>query len=188
MMLSSEQSQLEQQLAGLKRRGPCERDPCERGPCERAQSFLSQERMLCAGEDTALWVEEADGAAVARITEQSQLEQLLAGLNRRGMRERALIAALKRRQKLLADTLSGADPGLMPDVLQQQADRCMQDKRALLSHALLHAQQRISCYACHGSTLTSCMDALCTSIPALSYVVSSSLVMFRCCLRQELTR
>ena len=95
--------------------------------------------MLCAGEDTALWVEEADGKAVACITEQSQLEQLLAGLNRRGMRERALITALKRRQKLLADTLSGADPGLMPDVLQQQADRRVQDKGALLlsSHMLI---------------------------------------------------
>ena len=177
MKLSSEQSQLEQLLAGLNRRGPC----------ERAQSFLSKERSLCAGEDTALWVEEADGAAVARITAQSQLEQLLAGLNRRGMRERALIAALKRRQKLLADTLSGADPGLMPDVLQQQADRCVQDTRAVLPHAHLLAQQRISCCACSGSTLTSYKDELCPAVLAMSCVVPPSVVMLRSCLRQKLT-
>ena len=143
--------------------------------------------MLCAGEDTALWVEEADGAAVARITDQSQLEQLLAGLNRRGMRERALIAALKRRQKLLAETLSGADPGLMPDVLQQQADRCMQDKQAVLSHAYLTAQQQISCFACPQSTLPSCMDALCTSSLALTYVMHPSLMVLHRCLGQEWT-
>ena len=140
--------------------------------------------MFCAGEDTALWVEEADGAAVARITEQSQLEQLLAGLNRRGMRERALMTALKRRQKLLADTLSGADPGLMPDVLQQQADRCMQDKQAVLSHAHVIAQQRISCFAFPGSTLTLCKNELCTSTLAQSCVVPPSLVMLSFCLRQ----
>ena len=143
--------------------------------CVSAPYPSSQQTPLCAGEDTALWVEEADGAAVARITEQSQLEQLLAGLNRRGMRERALIAALKRRQKLLADTLAGADPGLMPDVLQQQADRCVQDTRAVLSHAHLIAQQRISCFACPESTWTSCMDALCTSSLALSYCGASKL-------------
>ena len=176
-MLSSEHNHLEQQSAVLTR--------CSR--CKCALPFLPMERLLCAGEDSALWIEEADGAAVARITEQSQLERLLAGLNRRGMRERALITALKRRQKLLASTLSGADPGLMPDVLQQQADRCMQDKRAVLSHAQFIAHHQIICFACPRSTLTACEDGMCTSFLALSCVETSSLVM-HCCLRQELTR
>ena len=64
-------------------------------------------------------MEEADGSAVAVITEERQLEALMRGLNRRGMRERALLSVLKRRQKLLAESMSGRAPELVPDVLQQ---------------------------------------------------------------------
>lgn len=55
---------------------------------------------------------------MALISEQGQLEQLLGRLNRRGMRERALLAALKRRQKLLADTLTGGPPSIITDALR----------------------------------------------------------------------
>ena len=72
-----------------------------------------------AGEDSALWVEEADGSAVAMVSEEGQLEALMRGLNRRGMRERALLTVLKRRQKLLAESLSGRAPDVVPDVLEQ---------------------------------------------------------------------
>ena len=74
---------------------------------------------LHAGEDAALWVEEADGSAVAVVTEDRQLEALKRGLNRRGMRERALLGVLKRRQKLLAESMSSRALDTVPDVLQQ---------------------------------------------------------------------
>ena len=64
-------------------------------------------------------MEEADGSAVAVITEQGQLEGLMRGLNRRGMRERALLNVLRRRQKLLAEGMSGRAPAVVSDVLQQ---------------------------------------------------------------------
>ena len=70
-------------------------------------------------------MEEADGTAVAVVSEEGQLEALMRGLNRRGMRERALLTVLKRRQKLLAESLSGRAPEVVPDVLEQ-TDRCAQ--------------------------------------------------------------
>ena len=68
-------------------------------------------------------MEEADGSAVALVTEERQLEALMGGLNRRGMRERALLNALKRRQKLLAGSLTGGAPDIVPAALEQ-SDRC----------------------------------------------------------------
>ena len=68
-------------------------------------------------------MEEADGSAVALVTEERQLEALMGGLNRRGMRERALLNALKRRQKLLAGSLTGGAPAIVPAALEQ-SDRC----------------------------------------------------------------
>ena len=68
-------------------------------------------------------MEEADGSAVALVTEERQLEALMGGLNRRGMRERALLNALKRRQKLLAGSLTGGAPDIVPAALAQ-SDRC----------------------------------------------------------------
>lgn len=68
-------------------------------------------------------MEEADGSAVALVTEERQLEALMGGLNRRGMRERALLNALKRRQKLLAGSLTGGAPDIVLAALAH-SDRC----------------------------------------------------------------
>lgn len=46
-------------------------------------------------------MEEPDGSALALIGSEEALEGVLGGLNRRGLRERALLAALKRRQAAL---------------------------------------------------------------------------------------
>lgn len=78
-------------------------------------------------------MEEADGSAVAVLTEQGQLQGLMCGLNRRGMRERALLTVLRRRQKLLAESMSGRAPAIVPDVLQQ-TDRCVPCSSAVCLH------------------------------------------------------
>ncbi len=64
---------------------------------------------------------------MALINDEKRFEELMHGLNRRGARERALLNALKRRQKLLAENMSDRAPEMVPDVLQQ-TDRCVQSR------------------------------------------------------------
>lgn len=58
-----------------------------------------------AGEPGALYVEEADGSAVALVTTAEQLDSIMAGLNRKGLRERGLLAALRRKHAHIAAAL-----------------------------------------------------------------------------------
>ncbi len=58
-----------------------------------------------AGEPGALYVEEADGSAVALVTSTEQLESIMAGMNRKGLRERGLLAALRRKHTHIAAAL-----------------------------------------------------------------------------------
>ena len=63
-------------------------------------------RVECrAGEPGALYVEEADGSAVALVTSIEQLDSIMAGLNRKGLRERGLLAALRRKHAQISSAL-----------------------------------------------------------------------------------
>ena len=69
-----------------------------------------------AGEQGALWVEEADGAGLSLLSEPAQLEALIEGLNRRGVRERGLLNNLKRRQQQLTEMLRAQTPEFVADL------------------------------------------------------------------------
>ncbi|BDA50716.1 probable tyrosine-protein kinase BAZ1B at N-terminal half [Coccomyxa sp. Obi] len=68
------------------------------------------------GEQGALWVEEADGGGLSLLSEPAQLEALIEGLNRRGIRERGLLNNLKRRQQQLTDMLGAQTPEFVADL------------------------------------------------------------------------
>lgn len=85
-----------------------------------------------AGEQGALWVEEADGAGLSLLTEPAQLEALIDGLNRRGIRERGLLNNLKRRQQPLTDMLHAQTPEFVADLAD--INKCA---HASLLHAAL---------------------------------------------------
>ncbi|KAK9860443.1 hypothetical protein WJX84_001872 [Apatococcus fuscideae] len=57
------------------------------------------------GEPGALYVEEADGSAVALVTSTEQLDSIMTGLNRKGLRERGLLAALRRKHSHISAAL-----------------------------------------------------------------------------------
>ncbi len=63
-----------------------------------------------------LWVEAADGGAMSMLSEPAQLEALMEGLNRRGIRERGLLNALKRRQPQISATLAAQPPQFTADL------------------------------------------------------------------------
>jgi len=85
---------------------------------------------------------------VALINDEKKFEELMHGLNRRGARERALLNALKRRQKLLAENMSDRAPEMVPDVLQQ-TDRCVQSRE--LHDKLLHDNVLVVLLSSHPS-------------------------------------
>lgn len=89
-----------------------------------------------AGDHAALWVEEPDGAAVALVASEEALEGMMGGLNRRGLRERALLVALRKRRKALA---RAAPPKLTPDIAAVPGCGALPDASRLLMplHAVL---------------------------------------------------
>lgn len=83
-------------------------------------------------------MEEGDGSAMSLITEPAQLEALMESLNRRGLRERALFNALKRRQHVLLEDLQSQPPRLTVDVASI-------DRHVPLEY-LLHLQAPTACF------------------------------------------
>ncbi len=59
----------------------------------------------CAGDQSAVHVQSADGSAISAIDSPEALDAALAGCNRKGNRERALQNALKRDQSKLRGSL-----------------------------------------------------------------------------------
>lgn len=68
-------------------------------------------------------MEDADGGALSLISEPAQLEALMEGLNRRGVRERALLNTLKRRQQQITEALSAQPPQFAADLAE--INRCV---------------------------------------------------------------
>ena len=52
-----------------------------------------------------MYVEEADGSAVALVSSTEQLDSIMAGLNRKGLRERGLLAVLRRKHAHISAAL-----------------------------------------------------------------------------------
>ncbi len=67
-------------------------------------------------------MEEADGAGLSLLTDPAQLEALIEGLNRRGIRERGLLNNLKRRQQPLTDMLAVQAPEFVAEL--SDINRC----------------------------------------------------------------
>ena len=75
---------------------------------------------FCAGGQTALHVQSAEGDSVSVIDSPEALDVALAGCNRKGNREKALISALKRDHANLRDQLqTGMARGIGSTKLQE---------------------------------------------------------------------
>ncbi len=77
------------------------------------------------------------------VSSEEQLEALMGGLNRRGLRERALLAALRKRRAALAEAMRAQPPKFVPDL--GQVPRLPGGKTERLEDAAAAAAIRSAC-------------------------------------------